>query len=73
MKSKKVKAKQPCPKCGGKEFEMAEVYVAGSLMERLFSVENQKFTTLTCVKCKYTEFYKVPLKRARNVLDTIMG
>jgi len=37
MKTKKVRAKQPCPKCGCKDFEMGEVFMAGSVATKLFN------------------------------------
>lgn len=37
MKTKRVRAKQPCPKCGCKDFEMGEVIMAGSVAVKLFN------------------------------------
>jgi len=73
MKTKRVRAKQPCPKCGCKDFEMGEVFMAGSVAAKLFNVQNRKFTTFTCIGCKYTEFYQVPMSKAHNVLDLFVG
>ncbi|PKP37177.1 MAG: GTP-binding protein, partial [Bacteroidetes bacterium HGW-Bacteroidetes-15] len=38
-----VKSKQPCPKCGGKDFIFGELYMAGSLFTKLFNIQNRKF------------------------------
>lgn len=73
MKTRRVKGKNPCPKCGCKDFELGEVYIAGSVLNKLFNIQNRKFTSFTCVNCKYTEFYQVPVKRALNVLDFFVG
>jgi len=37
MKTKRVRAKQPCLKCGSKDFEMNEVFMAGSVAAKLFN------------------------------------
>ncbi|WP_445199978.1 zinc ribbon domain-containing protein [Tenuifilum sp.] len=73
MKTKRVRAKQPCPKCGCKDFEMGEVFMAGSVATKLFNIQNRKFTTFTCLSCKYTEFFQVPMSKALNVLDLFVG
>jgi hypothetical protein len=68
-----VRSKLPCPKCSGKEFEMGEVYMTGSLFTKIFNIQNRKFTTFTCAKCKYTELYQVSISKALNVLDFFVG
>jgi len=68
-----VQSKQPCPKCGGKNFEMGEVFMAGSLVTKIFNIQNRKFTSFTCAQCKYTELYQVPMRKALNVLDFFIG
>ncbi len=73
MTTKRVKGKQPCPKCGSKDFDMGEIYMAGSVFNKLFNLQNRKFTSITCAKCGFTEFYQVSAKRALNVLDFFMG
>lgn len=70
---KLVRSKQPCPKCGGKDFMLGEVYMAGSLITKIFNIQNKKFSSFTCLKCKYTEFYQLPAKSALNVLDFFVG
>ena len=68
-----VRGKHPCPKCGGKEFEMGEAYIAGSIFTKLFNIQNRKFSTFTCTTCRYTEFYQIPVSKALNVLDFFVG
>lgn len=71
--NKLVRSKQPCPKCGGYDFELREAYMTGSVFTKLFNIQNRKFSTFTCSKCKYTEFYQVPASNALNVLDFFVG
>ena len=68
-----VKSKQPCPKCGKKDFFLGELYMAGSLFTKLFNIQNRKFSSFTCTNCKYTELYQIPAKNALNVLDFFVG
>ncbi len=68
-----IRAKRACPKCGGYDFEPGEAYIAGSFLAKLFDIQNRKFTSLTCTKCHYTEFYKIPVKKIQNVLDLFTG
>jgi uncharacterized protein len=68
-----VQSKFPCPKCGNKHFHLGEVYMAGSLLTKIFNIQNRKFSSFTCNQCKYTEFYQIPAKRALNVLDFFVG
>ncbi len=69
----KIRGKKACPKCGSFEFEIGEAYIAGSFLAKLFDVQNRKFTSVTCTKCQYTEFYRIPVKKIHNVLDFMMG
>jgi predicted nucleic-acid-binding Zn-ribbon protein len=69
----RIRTKKACPKCGGFDFEIGEAYIAGSLLAKLFDIQNRKFTSLTCTKCHYTEYYKIPVKKIQNVLDLFTG
>jgi uncharacterized protein len=69
----KIRSKKPCPKCGNLELEVGQVYMAGSLATKIFNIQNRRFTTLTCTKCQYTEFFKIPMKNIHNVLDFFVG
>jgi uncharacterized protein len=57
-----------CPKCGSKEYEIGEMWTVGSFWTRMFEVHNRRFTYISCQKCHYSEFYKIPKKRIREVL-----
>ena len=47
-----------CMKCGNHHYEVDEFCATGTGFSKLFDVQNKKFTTITCTKCKYTEIYK---------------
>ena len=59
-----------CPKCSEKEFEVGEIRVTGSFWTKIFNVQNKKYSSVSCSKCSYTEFYKdQPSSRFANVFD----
>lgn len=70
---KTIRVKYACPKCGNHEFEVGEVYMTGSLLTKFFDIQNRKFSSSTCTKCSYTEFYKQPISKLQNVLDFFVG
>ena len=47
-----------CLKCGNKEYEVSEMRVAGGFWAKIFNIQNKKYTSVSCSKCSYTEFYK---------------
>jgi len=49
-----------CPKCGSTQYQLDKFQAASSFWYRDFP--NQKFTTVTCTGCFYTELYKIPFK-----------
>ncbi len=58
-----------CPKCGFTEYEQDEMRSTGGPLAKIFDVQNKKFTTISCARCKYTEFYKMKSSTFGNVID----
>lgn len=58
-----------CLKCGNENYEQDEMRATGGAFAKIFDVQNKKFTTITCSKCKYTEFYKGSTSTLGNILD----
>lgn len=61
-----------CPKCSNTEYEKDEICTTGSGFSKIFDVQNRKFTTVTCTRCKYTEIYKVPTNKIDDIFDFII-
>ncbi len=61
--------KYVCPKCGNTEYEVGEFRATGGAFSKIFDVQNKKFTTITCSRCKYTEIYKASTSALGNILD----
>ena len=47
-----------CPKCQYDNYEVGEIRVAGSFWQKIFNVQRTKFSSVSCVRCSYTEFFK---------------
>jgi predicted nucleic-acid-binding Zn-ribbon protein len=73
MKSEIPMLKYTCPKCGGRKYRLSEIRVAHSLFTQLFDIQSAKYTAIICEKCKYTEFYNVPVKKITGVTDFFLG
>ncbi|MCF8362021.1 MAG: zinc ribbon domain-containing protein [Prolixibacteraceae bacterium] len=58
-----------CPKCGSKEYEVDRMRATGGAFAKIFDVQNKKFTTVSCVRCGYTELYKGRTSGFGNVFD----
>lgn len=62
-----------CPKCHNHEYEVDEFCATGGGLSKVFDVQNRKFTTITCTKCKYTEIYKGTTSDLENIFDFLIG
>ena len=53
-----------------KEYDLDEMRVAGSFWTKIFNIQNKKYTSVSCTKCSYTEFFKdQPASGLANVFD----
>jgi len=50
--------KWSCPKWSHKEYDLAEMRVAGSFWTKIFDIQNKKYSAVSCTKCSYTEFFR---------------
>jgi hypothetical protein len=62
-------SKYTCPKCGNKNYEVGEIRTTGSFLTKIFNIQNKKFSTLTCTKCRYTELFAADSNQLGNILD----
>ena len=58
-----------CPKCGHSDHEVGELRGTGGLLGQIFDVQHQRFTTVTCCGCGYTELYRGDASTLEDVLD----
>ena len=52
---------------------MDEFAATGGGLSKMFDVQNKRFTTITCTKCKYTEMYKGTTSDLENIFDFLLG
>ncbi|MBU3820611.1 zinc ribbon domain-containing protein [Flavobacteriaceae bacterium XHP0103] len=58
-----------CPKCNHTEYELSEMRATGGTLSKIFDVQNKKFSSVTCKRCTYTEFYKTKTSALSNIFD----
>lgn len=58
-----------CPKCSNTTYEVGEMRATGGTLSKIFDVQNQKFTSVTCSRCTYTEFFKAKTSALSNIFD----
>ncbi len=62
-----------CSKCENSEFETDEFRATGGVFAKIFDVQNKRFTTVTCTRCRHTELYKTTTSKLGDVFDFITG
>ena len=65
--------KYTCPKCGNRDCEIGEVRTTSTFLTKIFDIQNRRFTSVTCTRCKYTELFSVPTGMIGNVFDFFVG
>lgn len=61
--------KYTCLKCNSKDYKIGEMRATGGFWTKIFNIQSEKFTSVTCKRCSYTEFYKTSTKALSNVFD----
>ncbi len=62
-----------CPKCNNLDYETDRFRATGGGFAKIFDVQNKKFTTVSCTRCKYTEIYKADSSSIGNIFDFFVG
>jgi len=60
-----------CVKCAGTEYKAREIRTTGSGISRFLNVQNQKFSTVSCSNCGYTELYRMDGRGMGNIFDIL--
>jgi len=67
-----MKKTYQCIKCGNKQPLVDQISMTGTGFTRFFNIQNRVFTTVTCSKCGFTEFYKGKKSSlAKDILDFV--
>lgn len=62
-----------CPKCSNTNYETDQFQATGGTFAKLFDIQNKKFTTVSCTRCKYTEIYKASSSELGNIFDFLFS
>lgn len=62
-----------CPKCQNLEFETDQFAATGGGLTKFFNIQNKKYTTVSCSRCRFTEIYKAETSSIGNILDFFTG
>ncbi|MBT4142515.1 MAG: hypothetical protein HOE50_05185, partial [Chloroflexi bacterium] len=54
-------------------FKDGEIRTTGSGISRIFNIQNQKYQTVSCTKCGFTELYRLDGSGFGNVIDLFAG
>ena len=67
-----VKQAYSCIKCKATEYSSGELRTTGSGMSRFLNLQNQKYATVSCGECGYTELYNLGGGgKLGNILDIL--
>ncbi|WP_232701053.1 zinc ribbon domain-containing protein [Halobacterium wangiae] len=62
-----------CPKCGHDEVDVGNISTTGSGLSKMFDIQTNKFQTVTCTSCGYTELYKDVGSSGADLADVFFG
>jgi len=62
-----------CPKCGHNEVEVGSMSATGSGLSKMFDIQTNKFKTVTCAGCGYTELYRDVGSTSSDLVDIFFG
>jgi len=60
-----------CTKCSGTEYKVGVIRTTGSGITRFLNIQNQKYNTVSCTECGYTELYRLDGGRLGNIIDLV--
>ena len=58
-----------CPKCDNTKYETGQFRAVGGTLSKIFDVQSQCFTTVTCTRCRFTEVYKADKSKLEDIFD----
>lgn len=62
-----------CDKCGNVNYVSGKISTTGSILTKIFNIQSNKFITVSCLQCGYTELYKTATSGIENVTDFLIG
>ncbi|WP_010529364.1 zinc ribbon domain-containing protein [Lentibacillus jeotgali] len=62
-----------CIKCGSTDAEQKDVSMTGTGLSKMFDVQSNQFTVVSCKNCGYSEFYNKKSSSGSNIFDFFFG
>ncbi len=62
-----------CVKCGNTTYILDKISTTGGFLTKVFNLQTNKFVTVSCMQCGYTELYKTTTSGIENVADLFIG
>ncbi|MFB6164505.1 MAG: zinc ribbon domain-containing protein [Haloarculaceae archaeon] len=62
-----------CPKCGHTDADVGTISTTGGGLSKMFDIQTNKFQTVTCTNCGYTELYRDVRDRGSDLVDVFFG
>ena len=62
-------SKYRCPKCKNTEYTTGQFRATGNFLTKIVDIQNKRFTTVICTRCKYTEIYQADSSMLGNIFD----
>ena len=63
--------KYSCNKCENTEYKSGQIRTTGSGISRFLNLQNQKFETVSCTECGYTELFRSDGSGVGNIFDIL--
>ncbi|KAL0478236.1 hypothetical protein AKO1_001661 [Acrasis kona] len=70
--NKQVKQRFRCEKCGCSEYTTGEIRTCSNLLAKILNVQNNRYKTLTCEGCGFTQMYQATQSFLANLLDVVV-
>ena len=62
-----------CPKCGHTETELDDIATSGTGLSKMFDIQTNSFTVVSCTNCGYSELYRDTTAGTSDVVDIFLG
>ncbi|QGN05962.1 nucleic acid-binding protein [Halorhabdus sp. CBA1104] len=62
-----------CPKCGHEGTEVGEIATTGGGLSKLFDIQTNSFTVVSCTNCGYSELYRDSTAGTSDIVDVFLG
>ena len=62
-----------CPKCHHNRCRLGEIRASGGFASAVFEIQTERFSYVSCARCRYTEFFACEASALGMVFDYFVG